>query len=74
MKTGLFSIIAGFLLLVSLSKANDNHPIVEKIILEEKTFEEQMQETELYKKTVPVEDTIMETHKLIQDFKNEKIN
>ena len=74
MKTGLLSIIAGFLLLISLSKANDNHPIVKRIILEEKTFEEQMQETELYKKTVSVEDTIMETHKLIQELRNEKIN
>jgi len=72
MKT-LGALIIGFFLVLSVKNNEKIYPEVAKISLEEsKSFEETMQETDLYKKTVIVEDTIIQTQKILREIKDEK--
>lgn len=71
-KTAGLTLVGGFLLLVSLSKSDIKYPKVKEISFEDsKSFEEIMQETELYQKTLGVEDTIAQTSQIIKTLKNE---
>lgn len=66
------ALLIGFFLVLSVNPNEKIYPEVQKISFEEpKTFEETMQETELYKKTLGVEDTINKTKELIKEIKNE---
>lgn len=71
MKTLGFALIGTFLFLISVSRNEKNYPEVKEISLKETTLEEDIMKTELYKKTITVEDTITETAKLIKELKNE---
>lgn len=69
------ALIIGFFLVLSVRNNKKTYPQVKEISFEKsKTFEETMQETELYKKTVIVEDTILQTQKILKEIKDEKIH
>ena len=66
------ALLIGFFLVLTVKPNERIYPQVEKISFEDpKTFEETMQDTELYKKTLGVEDTINKTKELIQEIKDE---
>lgn len=72
MKTVGTALVIAFLFLITKPKVDKNYPeLVEVNIKETKTFEEQMMDTPLYKNTLRVEDTIMETHRIIEQLKHE---
>lgn len=72
MKTAGYILLGALLTLIAMPKDDGNYPIPELIAFENKTFEEEMITTELYKKTIIVEDTIQETQKIIKELKSEK--
>jgi len=72
MKSIGLTLIGGFLFMATIGDSDKDFPQVKKIQIDERSFENIMMDTELYKQTVKVEDTIMETSKIIKEIKYEK--
>lgn len=76
MKFTIYTLFGGLILSLFFTPAKEVKPkeIVEYTPPKTLTSQEVIESTELYKRTVKIEDTINITHKMLQDIRNEKTN